>query len=82
MWITEQWEVAEPMRKNGRNGELSDRERKVVALIGKGYTNKQIAQALQLNTQTVKNKLTVIYDKTQTRGRVRLALYAMDNEIE
>jgi hypothetical protein len=29
-----------------------------------GYTNLQIARELNLNHQTVKNKLTVIYNKT------------------
>jgi DNA-binding CsgD family transcriptional regulator len=82
MWTTEQWGVALPMRTRGREVVLSERERQIVALVGKGYTNQQIAHALELNTQTVKNKLTLIYDKTGTRGRVQLAVYAMDHEIE
>jgi DNA-binding NarL/FixJ family response regulator len=82
MWMTEQWEVAPAMpRKKKMDGLLSDRERHIVALVGRGCTNRQIAQELKLTQQTVKNRLTVIYDKLQVRGRVRLAVFALEQEI-
>ena len=61
---------------------LTPRERSIIALIGRGYRNQQIATALNLSEQTVKNKLTVIFEKLQVSGRVRLAVFAIEHGIE
>lgn len=82
MWTAEQSEVAAPMGAKGLETVLTERERRIVALVGKGYTNHQIAEALQLNHQTVKNKLTVIFNKVGIRGRLKLAVFAMEHDIQ
>ncbi|WP_280484027.1 response regulator transcription factor [Nocardia farcinica] len=56
---------------------LTPRERDVVALVGAGHTNQEIADALHLGVTTVKSYLTTAMGKTGARNRVHLALYAV-----
>jgi DNA-binding NarL/FixJ family response regulator len=56
---------------------LSAREREVVALIGQGYTNPEIAAKLFISGQTVKNHLHHIYKKTGLTNRAELVIYAI-----
>jgi len=53
---------------------LTDREREIVALIGSGESNKQIARRLFITERTVKAHLTGIFRKLGVADRVRLAL--------
>jgi two-component system response regulator DevR len=56
---------------------LSGQERRVLALIAEGKTNKEVGQALELSEKTVKNYLSNIFDKLQlTRRTQAAALYA------
>jgi two-component system response regulator DevR len=56
---------------------LSAQERRVLALIAEGKTNKEVGQALELSEKTVKNYLSNIFDKLQlTRRTQAAALYA------
>ncbi len=43
--------------------ELTEREREVLALVAKGYTNKQIAEALYVTEKTARNHVSHILDK-------------------
>ncbi|MBZ5566870.1 MAG: LuxR C-terminal-related transcriptional regulator [Acidobacteriia bacterium] len=52
--------------------ELSRRERQIVLLVAKGWTNGQVAAYLNLSEQTVKNHLRNIYKKLRVRNRVQL----------
>ncbi|MBZ5630208.1 MAG: LuxR C-terminal-related transcriptional regulator [Acidobacteriia bacterium] len=52
--------------------ELSRRERQIVLLVVKGWTNGQVAAHLNLSEQTVKNHLRNIYKKLRVRNRVEL----------
>jgi two-component system, NarL family, response regulator LiaR len=81
MWIAQLSEGTSSMRTRKWEGLLNDRERQIVALIGKGYTNQQIAKAIGLTPQTVKNKLTVIYSKLHLQGRVKLAVFALEHDL-
>ncbi|NKY31701.1 response regulator transcription factor [Nocardia speluncae] len=56
---------------------LTPRERDVAGLVGAGYTNQEIAGALHLGITTVKSYLSTAMDKTATRNRVQLAVYAL-----
>jgi two-component system, NarL family, response regulator LiaR len=82
MWIAQLSEGTSSMRTRKLEGLLNDRERQIAALIGKGYTNQQIAKAIGLTPQTVKNKLTVIYNKLHLQGRVKLAVFALEHDLE
>jgi len=54
--------------------ELTNREKDICVLIAKGYNNKQIAEKLYISEGTVKNYISVIYDKTGIHDRVKLAI--------
>lgn len=55
---------------------LTDRERDVLILIGRGLTNGEIAQELKLSEGTVKNYVTAILDTMGFRNRIQAALFA------
>jgi DNA-binding NarL/FixJ family response regulator len=48
---------------------LSSREKEVLKMLGKGLTNRQIADRLFISEQTVKNHLHNIYDKVGVKSR-------------
>lgn len=56
--------------------ELTDRERDILALIGKGLTNRAIGERLGLTEKTVKHYVTNVLQKLQVRSRVEAALFA------
>jgi DNA-binding NarL/FixJ family response regulator len=51
---------------------LTNREREVLALLTKAYDNHQIADALNIADQTVKNHVHAIYDKLYVSNRMQL----------
>ena len=55
---------------------LTKREREVVALIGEGIKNKEIADRLFISETTVRHHLTSIFDKLGVGDRVELLIYA------
>lgn len=55
--------------------QLTPREQQIVALIVKGYKNKQIATELNIGLQTVKNHAGVIFSKLKVKKRSDLANY-------
>jgi len=71
--------VMRMMRSGGRQGEggnlsiLSAQERRVLALVAQGKTNKQIGDDLGLSDNTVKNYLCSVFDKLQVRRRSQAA---------
>jgi DNA-binding NarL/FixJ family response regulator len=56
--------------------ELTPRERDILALIGDGYTNREIGEKIFLSEQTIKHYVTNILQKLQVRSRVEAALLA------
>jgi DNA-binding NarL/FixJ family response regulator len=56
--------------------ELTDREREVLAEIGKGRRNKEIADALFISEKTVKNHISNIFSKLEVNSRAEAALLA------
>lgn len=67
------YETHGPEAMRGRP--LSDRERQVAMLIGCGKSNLQIAGALGVAEQTVKNHCTAIYAKLGLESRLQAALW-------
>lgn len=56
---------------------LSPQERKVLALVAEGLTNKEVAERLMLSDNTVKNYLANIFEKLQVKRRSQaVAVYA------
>ena len=53
---------------------LSSREREVLRLIGKGMSNRQIADTLFISTRTVKFHVSAIFEKLDVKNRTEAAL--------
>jgi DNA-binding NarL/FixJ family response regulator len=62
--------------------DLTDREREVLALVGQGLANKQIARRLGIREGTVKAHLTSVYQRIGVGDRTSAALWARKNLIE
>ena len=61
---------------------LSPQERRVLALIAEGKTNKEVGQDLNLSEKTVKNYLANIFDKLNiTRRAEAAAMYATNKNF-
>ncbi|MDP9182603.1 MAG: response regulator transcription factor [Actinomycetota bacterium] len=63
---------------SGLIGDLTEREREVLALIAEGRSNEQIAEALVLERGTVRNHASNIFRKLQVRGRGEAIAVARD----
>lgn len=59
-----------------RRATLNPREQVIVALMLEGKTNQQIAEALAVNVQTVRNYVSLIYGKLGVNSRTALLLLA------
>jgi DNA-binding NarL/FixJ family response regulator len=59
--------------------DLTDRELEVLALVGRGLANKQIARALGIREATVKAHLTSVFQRIGVRDRTSAALWAQQN---
>jgi len=66
-----------PQNEQDKLGQLSAQERRVLALVAEGKTNKEIAEQMGLSDKTVKNYLSNIFEKLQISRRSQAAvLYA------
>ncbi len=61
---------------------LSDQELRILMLISKGNTNKEIAAEIFLSEKTVRNYVSSILSKLNLRTRSEAAAYAVRNHIE
>jgi DNA-binding NarL/FixJ family response regulator len=59
-----------------RVASLTEREREIVALIGEGLKNKQIASRLFISETTVRHHLTSIFSKLNVSDRLELIIRA------
>jgi DNA-binding NarL/FixJ family response regulator len=78
-WLAGHTDIA--MRAYGDPGEpyspLSGREMEVLGQVTKGLSNKEIALALGISHQTVKNHVTAILRKLGVEDRTQAAIYAL-----
>ena len=58
--------------------DLSERQREVLALISTGATNREIAAAMQVGTETVKKHAEAVYRKLGVRNRTEAAQRAAE----
>lgn len=58
------------------SADFSEREQEVLLFLCHGYTNKEIAEQLQITTNTVKSHLKNIYGKLEVTNRTQAAAEA------
>jgi two-component system response regulator DevR len=61
--------------------ELTEREREVLTLIARGYTNKQIADTLFVSEKTARNHVSHILDKLGLSRRSEAAAFAVEHKL-
>jgi DNA-binding NarL/FixJ family response regulator len=61
--------------------DLTARERQILELVSKGFTNREIGGEIHLAEKTVKHYMTNILQKLHVRSRVEAALIAQKNEL-
>lgn len=61
--------------------QLTDRERELIALVGTGLRNRQIAERLFISEATVRHHLTSIFAKLDVTDRFELAIYAYRHQL-
>jgi DNA-binding NarL/FixJ family response regulator len=70
----------EPVSADGLD-ELTDREREVVALVGEGLSNGEIAQRLVLSPATAKTHVSRAMGKLRARDRAQLVVIAYESGL-
>ncbi len=79
-WLLGQFEEMAPTANEAPEGmfqPLSAREMEILKCITKGMSNKEIARALGISRQTVKNHMTSILRKLAVNDRTQAAVYAL-----
>jgi DNA-binding NarL/FixJ family response regulator len=60
---------------------ISRKELEIMSFIGKGHTNKEIAETLKLKPGTVRNYLSAAMRKAGLQSRTQVAIYALRNGL-
>ena len=68
--------IANPPKADAPLSSLSPQEGRILDLIADGKTNKQIAEAMFLSENTVKNYITSLLRKLKMTSRTEAAIYA------
>ncbi|MFZ5818225.1 MAG: response regulator [Bacillota bacterium] len=66
-----------PVADSKALGELTEREVEVLRLLGQGYSNREIAEALFITEGTAKNHVSSVIEKLGLRDRTQAALWAV-----
>jgi two-component system nitrate/nitrite response regulator NarL len=75
--ILREFARGEPASPRPTDGVLTEREQQVLQLVARGSTNREIAEALVIAENTVKNHLRNILTKLHVDNRVQAAAYAL-----
>jgi DNA-binding NarL/FixJ family response regulator len=69
--------IGQDTNDDGEGREVSEREREVLQLVSRGFTNFQIAQKLAITENTVKTHLQHIFAKLKVKSRTEAAMLAV-----
>lgn len=72
---------AEPAADSRLIAGITDREREVLALIGQGLSNTEIAERLVISVATAKTHVARLFAKLEARDRVHLAIIAFETGL-
>lgn len=75
------FELSQPSQPDPLS-ELSDREKEILKLVAKGYTNREIGTQIHLSEKTIKHYMTNILQKLHVRSRVEAALIVQKRDLE
>lgn len=67
-----QWMAGRPAGAVASRAQLSAREREVLQLVARGYSNSEIARALTISANTVRTHLHALSMKLEASGRLRM----------
>ncbi|MFR9731782.1 AAA family ATPase [Saccharopolyspora sp. MS10] len=70
-----------PPRARSKQQLISSTESRIVRLVSDGYTNRQIAMAIQVSEKTVESRLTRLFARTGCRSRVELATASLEGRL-
>ncbi|MFC5186671.1 response regulator [Actinomadura harenae] len=73
--------AAEPAADPRLIAEITDREREVLALVGQGLSNTEIAARLVISAATAKTHVARLFAKLEARDRVHLAIIAFETGL-
>jgi len=73
--------ASQPAKVPTRKGELTARERQVIALIAQGHSNRQIAEALTISEKTAEIHVGNILGKLGFSSRTQAAAYAVEHGL-
>lgn len=68
-----------PPSEQGKLAILSAQEKRVLALVAEGKTNKEIAEQMGLSDKTVKNYLSTVFEKLKIKRRSQAAVMYLEN---
>jgi DNA-binding NarL/FixJ family response regulator len=69
-------------RGAARKNELSAAERQLAALVGQGFTNREIAQRVHLSAKTIEAYLHRVFRKTRCSSRLELAVAVNNGRLD
>ena len=79
--LAESFQMRWPDGSSGEAPELTEREVKIMRMLAKGHTNREMAQTLHVSPWTIRNNVTALRRRLGIETRVELAAYAISREI-
>lgn len=76
--LMEYFAATTPANRTEAFPELTEREKEVLRLIARGYSNAQIADELTISLKTVRNHASSIFNKLQVADRAQAAIRARE----
>jgi DNA-binding NarL/FixJ family response regulator len=75
--------ISNPVVRSSRSKvvDLTRREEEVLELICKGYSNKEVADALFISQKTVEGHKSNLMEKTNTKSAINLMLFAIKHQL-